>query len=317
MGAEPMAIRKERAARFAIAGAAVLGLLKLVTGLLIGSIGLISAAIDSLVDVLISTVNLFSIRLAESPADAGHPYGHGKVENLAGLLQAGVIGVMGGWVIAEAIRRLLRGVPIQHVDWGIAVILVSIGGSWLIAWRLRRTARETDSVILLADSYHYATDIWTGLGVLAALVLIRLTGIPLFDPLIAIGVGGLILGAAGKIARRSIWDLMDSALPAHEQGEIDRIIRRHAFVLSYHDLRTRRSGSRRLIDFSVVLCRHLPLGETHDLVDHIEKEIEAGVPHSDVVIHPEPCPEGCPATEHCVLTADRPDLFAHQRVPDR
>lgn len=317
MGVESMAMRKERAARFAIAGAALLGILKLATGLLMASIGLISAAIDSLVDVLISTVNLFSIRLAESPADAGHPYGHGKAENLAGLLQAAVIGATGGWVIAEAIRRLIRGVPIRHVDWGIAILLISIAGSWLIAWRLRRTARETDSVVLLADSYHYATDIWTNLGVLVALVLIRVTGISLFDPLIAIGVGGFILGAAGQIARRSIRDLMDSALPAHEQRQIEQIIRSHAFVLSSHDLRTRRSGSRRLIDFSLVLCRHLPLGEAHDLVDHIEKEIEAGIPHSDVVIHAEPCPEGCPATGQCALAAQRPDLLAHERSPGR
>lgn len=317
MNADPRGIRKQRAAQFAIAGAALLGLLKLVTGLLISSIGLISAAIDSLVDVLISTVNLFSIRLAESPADEGHPYGHGKVENLAGLLQAGVIGATGGWVIAEAIRRLLRGVPVQNVDWGIVVIVISIAGSWLIARRLSRIGTETDSVVLLADSVHYTTDIWTNLGVLAALVLIRLTGISLFDPIIALGVGGFILGAAGQIARRSIRDLMDSALPPTEQRRIETIIQRHAFVLSYHDLRTRRSGSRRLIDFSLVLCRHLPLGETHDLVDHIEKEIEADIPSSDVVIHAEPCPTACPVTEQCVLAAKQPDLFAHGQPPGR
>jgi cation diffusion facilitator family transporter len=301
---------KARAEALAIAGAATLAALKLGTGLAINSIGLISAAADSLMDVLVSGLNLFSIRLAESPADEGHPYGHGKVENLAGLAQGGLIALVGGWVIFEAVRRLIRGVLPAHTEWGLAVMVVSVAVSWAITRHLRRVAEQTDSVVLLADSLHYATDVWTNGGVLAALLLFRLSGAALFDPLIAVVVGVIILLSAYRILARSVADLMDAAIPAGEQREIERVIQSHTSVVSFHDLRTRRAGSQRQIDFSVVLCRHLPLGDAHDLVDHIEKEIEGTVPQSDVVVHAEPCTPDCELAERCVLWS-RDDLLAH------
>jgi len=302
---------KARAARVAIVGAAALAVVKLATGLAINSIGLISAAADSLIDVVISSLNLFSIKIAESPADEGHPYGHGKIENLAGLVQTAVIALVGGWLIFEAGRRLMRGTRPEHAEWGVAVMAVSTVVSWLIARHLRRIGTETDSVVLLADSLHYATDVWTNGGVLMALVLLRLTGSGIFDPLIAIVVGGIILLSAYRLLRRSVQDLMDAALPEAEQREIERVIHRHKFVVSSHSLRTRRSGSQRQIDFSVVMCRHLPLGEGHDLVDHIEKEIEDTIPNSHVVVHAEPCTPECSLTDRCVLWARQEDLLAH------
>jgi cation diffusion facilitator family transporter len=303
---------KARAETLAIAGAATLAALKLGTGLAINSIGLISAAADSLMDILVSGLNLFSIRIAESPADEGHPYGHGKVENLAGLAQGGLIALVGGWVIFEAVRRFIRGVLPEHTEWGLVVMAISIAVSWLITKHLRRVAVQTDSVVLLADSIHYATDVWTNGGVLAALLLFRLTGAVLFDPLIAVVVGAIILLSAYRILARSVADLMDAAIPAEEQWEIERIIRSHTYVVSFHDLRTRRAGSQRQIDFSVVLCRHLPLGDAHDLVDHVEKEIGRTIPQSHVVVHAEPCQSGCRLTERCVLGSRQDDLMAHE-----
>ena len=314
----PDASAKEGAARFAIAGAAILGTLKLVTGILMNSIGLISAAVDSLVDVLISTVNFFSIRLAAEPADAGHPYGHGKIENLAGFVQGIVIGVTGLWIVTEAIRRLIRGVQIQRVDWGIVVLLISIAGSWMIARRLARVGQATDSVVLMADSLHYATDTWTNLGVLVALILTRATAWPGFDPLIALGVGGVILVSGGRLLLRSVQDLMDTALPVEIQAWVETIIRRHPYAISFHDLRTRRAGSQKLIDFSLVMCRYIPLGEAHELVDHLEKEIEGAVPNADVVIHAEPCHTPCPPNPaHCALLLRGTELLqqSHHGAP--
>ena len=302
---------KARAERLAIAGALGLAALKLGTGLATNSIGLLSSALDSLIDVLVSSLNLFSIRLADSPADRGHPFGHGKVENLAGLVQAVLIGVLGGWLTFEAVRRVVHGTRLEHTEWGVAVMAVSIVVSWLITRHLRRVATRTDSVVLLADSLHYATDVWTNGGVLAALLLLRLTGRSVFDPLIAILVAGLILRSAYQIVARSVRDLMDAAIPEDEQREIERVIRRHRYVVSSHDLRTRRSGSQRQIDFTVVACRHLPLGEAHDLVDHVEKEIEETIPNAHVVVHAEPCAPGCQATDRCVLSTREADLLAH------
>jgi cation diffusion facilitator family transporter len=301
---------KARAEGLAIAGAATLAGLKLGTGLAINSIGLISAAADSLMDVLVSGLNLFSIRIAESPADEGHPYGHGKVENLAGLAQGGLIAAVGAYILFEAARRFIRGVLPEHTEWGLAVMVVSVAVSWMITTHLRRVAAETDSVVLLADSLHYATDVWTNGGVLVALLLFRLTSAALFDPLIAAVVGGIILRSAYRILARSVADLMDAAIPAEEQREIERIIGSHTFVVSFHDLRTRRSGSQRHVDFSVVLCRHLPLGDAHDLVDHVEKEIGRTIPGAHVVVHAEPCEPDCSAPDRCVLWR-KSDLLAH------
>jgi ferrous-iron efflux pump FieF len=304
--------RKARAEKLAIAGAAGLAALKLGTGLAINSIALISAAVDSLIDVFISGVNLLSIRVADSPADEGHPYGHGKIENLAGLAQGTLIALLGGGVIFEAIRRFLRGSRPDHTEWGLAVMVISIVVSWLVARHLRQVGTQTDSVVLLADALHYATDVWTNAGVLVALVLFSVTGAVLFDSLIAVVVGVIILTSAYRILARSVADLMDAAIPAEEQREIERVIERHRFVVSFHDLRTRRAGSQRQIDFSVVLCRHLPLGDAHDLVDHVEKEIERTISHSHVVVHAEPCEPDCRLTDRCVLGSRQQDLLAHE-----
>lgn len=305
-------LMKVRAERVAIAGAAGLAAVKLGTGLAINSIGLISSAADSLIDVVISSLNLVSVRLADVPADPGHPYGHGKVESLAGLVQGTVIALLGGFVAWEAARRLVLGTRPERTEWGVAVMAVSTLVSWLITRHLRRVATRTDSVVLLADSLHYATDVWTNAGILVALVLLRLTGVAAFDPLIALGVGGMILRSAYQIVAGSVRDLMDSALPEAEQRAIEQVIRRHRFVVSSHDLRTRRSGSQRHIDFTVVACRHLPLGDAHDLVDHVEKEIAATIPGAHVVVHAAPCAPDCSPTERCVLRARDGDLLAHE-----
>jgi cation diffusion facilitator family transporter len=307
--------RKERAERWAITGALALALLKLGVGLLTGSIGLVSAAADSLMDVVVSSFNLFSIRLAASPADEGHPFGHGKAESLAGLAQSAVIAGVGGWLLVEAARRLLRGARPEHAEWGMGVMVVATIASWLIARHLARVGRETDSVVLLADALHYATDVWTNGGVLLGLVLLRLTGSGAFDALIAIGVALVILGSAFQFLARSVRDLMDAALPAVEQRVIEEVIRRHTFVVGTRDLRTRRSGSQRQVDFTAVACRHLPLGDAHDLVDHVEKEIAEALPGAHVVVHAEPCVPGCQEIDRCALRARQPHLFAHDSPP--
>lgn len=302
---------KIRAEGVAIGAAAGLALGKLVAGVLTNSIGLLSAAADSLFDVLISAFNLFSIRIADSPADEGHPFGHGKAENLAGLLQTVVIIVVGGALLVEAVRRLVRGTRPEHAGWGMAVMVVATVVSWLITRHLTRVGRETDSVVLLADALHYQTDVWTNGGVLLGLLLLWLTGSGAFDALIGICVAGVILASAYRLLMRSIHDLMDAALPEMEQRAIEEVIHRHRFVVDHRSLRTRRSGSQRQVDFTIVACRHLPLGEAHDLVDHVEKEIAETIPGAHVVVHAEPTAD-CADPSRCVGQARHADLLAHR-----
>jgi ferrous-iron efflux pump FieF len=307
-----LASPKVRAERVAIAAAAALALGKLTMGLATNSIGLLSAAADSLFDVAISSFNLVSIRIADSPADEGHPFGHGKAENLAGLLQTAVIAIVGGWLLVEAVLRLLRGARPEHPEWGIAVMAVATAVSWLITRHLRRVGRETDSVVLMADALHYQTDVWTNGGVLVGLALLWLTGSGAFDALIGIAVAFVILGSAYRLLMRSINDLMDAALPEVEQRAIEEVIHRHRFVVAHRNLRTRRSGSQRQIDFTILACRHLPLGEAHDLVDHVEKEIEATIPGAHVVVHAEPVTPDCQEGDRCVLSTHEVNLLAHE-----
>lgn len=304
------AAAKARAERVAIVSAAALAVAKLVVGFATNSIGLLSTAADSLFDVAISSFNLLSIRIAESPADEGHPFGHGKAENLAGLLQTAVVAVVGGWLLVEAIRRLIRGTRPERAEWGIAIMVVSAVASWLITRHLRRVGRETDSIVLMADSLHYEIDVWTNGGVVIGLALLWLTGSGVFDALIGIGVALVILGSAYGLLVRSINDLMDAALPETERRAIEEVIHRHQFVVDHRDLRTRRSGSQRHVDFTIVACRHLPLGETHDLVDHVEKEIAETIPGAHVVVHAAPTDE-CVDPSRCVRKARPADLLAH------
>jgi cation diffusion facilitator family transporter len=301
---------KIRAERVAIAAAAGLAVGKLGVGLATNSIGLLSAAADSVFDVAVSAFNLWSIRIADSPADEGHPFGHGKAENLAGLLQVAVIALVGGWLLVEGGRRLVHGTRPEHPEWGIAAMVVSVAVSWLIARHLRRVARDTDSMALQADSLHYTTDVWTNGGVLVGLGLLWLTGSGVFDAIIGMAVAVVILVAAYRLLLRSIHDLMDAALPELEQRAIEEVIHRHPFVVDHRNLRTRRSGSQRHIDFTIVSCRHLPLGEAHDLVDHVEREIAETIPGAHVVVHAEPT-QDCVDASRCVSSGKARDLLSH------
>lgn len=309
--AAPPTSAKIRAEQVAIGAAAALALGKLATGVLTNSIGLLAAAADSLFDVFISAFNLFSIRIADSPADEGHPFGHGKAENLAGLVQTVVITLVGGALLVEAVRRLIRGTRPEHAGWGILVMVIATVVSWLITRHLRRVGRETDSVVLQADALHYQTDVWTNGGVLLGLLFLWATGSGVFDALIGIVVAGVILASAYRLLARSIHDLMDAALPDVEQRAIEEVIHRHRFVVDHRSLRTRRSGSQRQVDFTIVACRHLPLGEAHDLVDHVEKEIAATIPGAHVVVHAEPT-NYCADPSRCVDQARHANLLAHR-----
>jgi cation diffusion facilitator family transporter len=167
---------------------------------------------------------------------------------------------------------------------------------------------------LQADSLHYTTDVWTNAGVLAGLGMLWLTGSGFYDALIGIAVAAVILGSAYRLLLRSIHDLMDAALPEAEQRAIEEVIHRHRFVVDHRNLRTRRSGSQRHIDFTIVSCRHLPLGEAHDLVDHVEHEIAETIPGAHVVVHTEPT-QDCADASRCVSSGKAEDLLGHRTEP--
>jgi ferrous-iron efflux pump FieF len=298
---------KLAAARLSVFTALVLAILKLLTGLFTGSLAVLTSAIDSLLDILMSGINMMAIQHAEQPADDEHPYGHGKFETLATIFQALVIASSGAWIIYEAIQRIIVASPIKQTTLGIAVMSVSTVASYLISRHLRRVAKATDSSALEADSLHFSMDVYTNLALLAGLVLISLFDLPWLDPVMSILVAIYILFESLRLLRQGMRDILDEQLPESVRSEIESLINDHKHELSgYHNLRTRRAGSQKLIDFHLTVCKHLSVAEAHDITDYIEKKIAEQIIGTDVTIHVEPCRrQECPGREVCPTQAVR------------
>lgn len=292
---------KIRAAGVSITTAVSLATIKLIIALASGSMAILASAVDSLLDILMSGVNFMAIRHAEQPADECHPFGHGKYETMATLFQALVITASGCFIIFESARRLLNGIELQKLDLGVIVLAISALVSWLVARYLKKVAKATDSSALEADSLHFSMDIYTNLALVVGLILIRWFNIPWLDPALSMLVGVYIISEAIKLVRHSMGDVLDQELPAELQQEIRNLIEKHQGNLgSYHDLRTRRAGSRKIMDFHLEVCKHMSVEDAHDIADMLEKKIEKAIIGADVTIHIEPCAEAvCPGVNQC------------------
>ncbi|MBE0607521.1 MAG: cation transporter [Deltaproteobacteria bacterium] len=291
-----------RTARFSLGSAVTLCLLKFGVGIFSGSLGVLASALDNVADIFMSSVNLVSIRKAMDPADEDHPYGHGKVETLSTLFQAVVIALTGAGVVWEAVRRLREGRAPEGIglDVGILVMTFSVIASWFISERIRKGGEAAGSTALAADSLHFRTDVYSGGGILASLVLYRITGWKWLDPGIALAVGVYICSAAAPLLKGAIEDLMDHQLPAETVERVKGIIEAHRpMVVDWHDLRTRRSGSEKQVDFHVVVCREHSLEEAHRVADHLEMEIREMLGNAHVVTHIDPCGLECTGSREC------------------
>ncbi|NOY54321.1 MAG: cation transporter [Deltaproteobacteria bacterium] len=299
-------VKKIGAARFSVGAALGLAVLKLTTGFLLHSLGMISAGVDSLMDLIASGINYFSMKQAIKPADREHPYGHGKIENIASLFQAGIIGLAGLLLMGEGIRRMLLVEAVPVFDVGIFVMALSGVISYLVGRRLARFARMTDSPLLAADALHFTIDTWTNTGVVLALLLSRWSGKIFFDRAAAILIGGWILYAALKLFRNALAALMDQNISPEMEEKIDRIILDHCEeIIGYHRMRTRRSGSKKMIDLHLVICKDITLDEAHGITEELEKKIEEDINNSDVMIHIEPCDMECPRIrEQCLYKTE-------------
>jgi cation diffusion facilitator family transporter len=281
----------------------LLVVLKLVVGLMIGSVSVISEAIHSGVDLVAAFIAFLSVRTSSQPPDTKHAFGHGKVENIAGVVEALLIIGAALLIIWEALDRLLHGGAMEDVGWGIAIMFVSTVVNYLVGRKQMQVARRTESIALEADAVHHNTDVLTSLGIFAGLVVIKLTGLAWIDPVFAILIALPILWTGIDLTFRSIKDLMDVNLPADEVAEIERIIQDHSGKFAgYQELRTRRSGSDRFIDLHLVVSPDMSVEQAHNLVDHIEKDITDRFQRTSVITHVEPCDndetcKGCQAKE--------------------
>jgi ferrous-iron efflux pump FieF len=282
---------KQSTALLSLAVASSLATLKLVAGVLTGSVSVLASLADSLLDLFASLLNYLAIRKAAVPADADHAYGHGKAESLAGLFQAVVIGGSGAYLIYVSIRRLVHPVPLAHEGVGLAVMAVSIVASWLLVRRMRKVAASTGSVALEADSLHYATDVLTNLGVIVSLGLHQGLGVRLADPLISLAIAAYVLASAWQILRKSVDDLMDHQLPEPEIARITGVVAGFApEVIGYHDLRTRQAGSHVFIDLHLDIPGDRSFEQAHRVTEAVVRALEQAFPRATVTAHSDPYP---------------------------
>jgi cation diffusion facilitator family transporter len=281
---------KSRAAGLSIASNALLIALKLAAGAITGSIAIITEAVHSLIDLVASVIAFFSVRKADEPADAEHPYGHEKVENLAAAIEGMLILVGAGVIVYEATHQLVQGAEVDRLGVGIAVMAFSVFANLGVSSVLSRQARAHESQALEGDAAHLRTDAMTSAGVLFGLALVQITGDAAFDPITALVVAVAIVWAGFRILRRSSGVLVDEVLPSVEMDRIEEAIAsaRSADVAGYHKLRARRAGSRRHIDLHVQYRSGTSLERAHELAHQMRASIEAEIPNSEVLIHAEP-----------------------------
>jgi cation diffusion facilitator family transporter len=281
-------------------------IIKLVVGFLMSSVAVLSEAIHSGIDLLAAMIARYSVKKSAEPADKEHRYGHGKYENLSGMIEGALIFVAAAIIIYEASLRLFKVVEVELLNAGIIVMGISAVLNFFVARKLHEVAKRTDSLALEADAYHLKTDVWTSAGVFTALIMIQITDIHLLDPAVALVVAVFIIHAAFDITRRSAEGLLDKSLPEAEIKLIERIIKEHETdVLNFHRLRARKMGSERQVDVHMIVPRNLSVKEGHDLVDHLENDIKKELPRTVIVVHMEPCDANC---ERCKLNAP-PDPF--------
>ena len=281
---------KSGAAGLSIASNSVLIAIKLAAGAITGSIAILTEAVHSLIDLVASVVAFVSVRKADEPADADHPYGHEKVESLAATIEGMLILVGAGIIVYEATHRLVDGAQVETLWVGIAVMGVSVLANLFVSTILSRQAKAHDSPALEGDAAHLRTDALTSAGVLVGLALVEITGVVAFDSITALIVAAAIVAAGIRIIRRSSGVLVDEALPDAEMDRNEAAIApaRTSEVAGYHKLRARRAGSHRYIDLHVQYRSGTSLERAHELAHQMRAEIEADISHAEVLIHVEP-----------------------------
>jgi cation diffusion facilitator family transporter len=271
-------------------GAAVLTIgLKSGAYLLTGSVGLLSDAIESGVNLAAAIMALAMLTIAARPADESHMYGHSKAEYFASVVEGVLILVAAGGIIWTAVGRLMHPKELEQVGVGLAVSVAASLVNLAVAQILLRAGKKNNSITLEADSHHLMTDVWTSVGVVAGIGLVALTGWLVLDPLIAIAVGLNIIWTAYQLIRRSVEGLMDASLPAEEQKQIESIMARyHQRGVDFHALRTRQSAARRFVSVHVLVPGEWTVHDAHHVAEDFESDIRKVLPETIIYTHLEP-----------------------------
>jgi cation diffusion facilitator family transporter len=278
---------KVSTARLSIVSNTLLILMKLAAGIISGSVSILSEAIHSSMDLVAAIIAFFSVRVSDNPPDTRHPYGHGKIENISGVIESLLIFLAALWIIIEAVKKLFgEKIQLDSIAIGSVVMFISAIVNTFVSRRLYKVAHATGSVALEADALHLKTDIYTSLGVAIGLGLIIITGINWLDPVIAILVALFIIRQAYQMLMKAFTPLLDTAWSNNEIEELKKNL--NSLNVSYHDLRTRVAGNYRFVDIHIQIPEYVTVGNAHKYCDKIEKELTTVYENLTVTIHVEP-----------------------------
>ena len=281
-------MKKRRAALTALAGGLFIFALKLVAWALSGSVALLSDALESIVNLVASGMMLFSVIVAERPADESHQYGHEKVENISMLVEGGLIVTAGLFIVHEALGRLSEPTPLTGVGYALGVSLFATALNGVLSWYLSRTAKETDSLALEGDAKHLLSDVVSSFGVAAGLYVASVTGWDVLDPILAMLVSVLVFKMGLELVYKASHGLMDRSAP-EEEARIREIMEGHqSLFVDFHDVKTRRSGGRVYAELHLSMDGSATVQESHDFTDHLEEDLLNELPEVTITIHVEP-----------------------------
>lgn len=263
--------------------------LKLLAFALTGSVGLLSDAMESTVNIVAAFVALVALKAAAKPGDERHHFGLSKAEYFSALLEGLMILIAAGLILFAAIPRLLNPAPLEDLGIGLTISVIASALNFAVATILLRAGRKHRSIVLIADSKHLMTDVWTSGGVLIAVLLVGATGWLRLDPLIAMAVALNIVIAGVKLISSSAMGLLDAALPAEENAMIVEVLRAHQTEnVRFHALQTRESGRQRFISMHVLVPGEWSVNQGHDLLEAVEEEIRDKLPDAHIATHLEP-----------------------------
>lgn len=286
-----------RFAHLSIVAALLVIALKAGAYLFTGSVGLLSDALESSINLVGAVVALIALTWAAKPPDEQHEFGHDKAEYFSSGVEGALIVVAAASIIWVSTERLLNPQPLEQVEVGLLIAMVASAINWGVARVLARAGQRHSSITLQANAQHLMTDVWTSVGVVVGVGAVALTGLTWLDPLIALLVALNILRSGVGLVRRSASGLMDSAIPEDERGALDGVLDRYkAEGITFHAVRTRQAGARRFVSMHVLVPGGWTVQRGHDLLEAIEREVRAAVPNTHITTHLEPLED--PAAWH-------------------
>ncbi len=281
---------KKNIALLSVASNTILIALKLIVGVMTGSVSVISEAVHSATDWLAAVIAFTAVKISAMPPDDNHPYGHEKIENVSGVIEGLLIIGAAFWIMFESVKKLISGHFVSGAGWGFGVMLISAAVNIFVSKKLYKVARAEDSMALEADALHLKADVYTSLGVAAGLFLLWVTNLHFLDPLVAILVAVFILKEAVVLTRNAFEPLMDARLSDEDLSVVKDVLKscEDKFV-DVHNLRTRKSGKIRYIDFHMTMCKQISLEDANKISSEVEADIKNKIPNCEILIHLDPC----------------------------